>query len=197
MRLKSNRYYLTLGSHYIIICRFPDCKPSLAVAFEEVKIFASELEATIERMESLQKNFKNCCAIMLGKLSSSEFDLVNARIHGGSLRLMHARDWAHAIQLALSFYERIKPSEKHQLQQKYFEREAANLSSAEAARKVLKTTFSQLEISEEDTQIILEGFPTIAHVIDATEEEMQSNSPAEINSIIKITSFFGCDTPIL
>lgn len=176
---------------------FPDCKPSLAVAFEESKNFTSEIEATIERMETIQKNFKNCCAIMFGKLSSSDFDLINVRIHGGSLRLLYARDWAHAIQLALSFYERIQPSEKHQLQQKYFEREAATLSSAETARKVLKTTFTQLEISEEDTQIILEGFPTIAHVIDATEEEMQSNSPAEIDSIIKITSFFGCETPIL
>jgi hypothetical protein len=162
-----------------------------------VKIFSSEVEVIIERLETLQKNFKNCCAIVLGKITNTEFDILNARIHGGSLRLMRARDWTHAIDLAVSYYDRMQPSEKHNLQQKYFEREARNLTSAETARKVLKSTFSQLEVSEEDTQIILEGFPTIAHVIDATEEEMQSNSPAEINSIIKITSFFGCDTPLL
>ena len=110
---------------------------------------------------------------------------------------MRAKDWARAIALVLSCYESMRQTNKIQMQVKYFEKEAVALSSTDMAKRVLNATFHQLDIIEDDKQIILEGFPTIAHIIDATEEEMQSNSPADMASIMKITSFFGCETPKL
>jgi hypothetical protein len=54
-----------------------------------------------------------------------------------------------------------------------------------------------MEVPLWDCQIIIDGFPTLASIITASEEEMQLNSPAEYQSIQRITSFFSCCPPTM
>ena len=135
--------------------------------------------------------------IAIGKISTIQWITLQMSISGGHMRILHAEHWDRAINLVQNCYEKMKNYPKLQMQVKYFEREAENITSSETAKQIIQAVFQRLEIPTHDTQIIIEGFPTISHVIDATDEEMESNCPADSTTIHKITSFFGCNTPTL
>lgn len=146
---------------------------------------------TLQKLESFQRSFRNCIAIIVGEIDVTAWFAFNIQASGGQLRLLHAVDWKKASIIAKDCYNSMKQHHKLKMQEEYFEKEAALLTSSETAKKVLVKAFQRLGVEESDAQIIFEGFPSIAHVVSATNEEMQSNSPANADAIDRITMFFG------
>eukprot|EP01034_Spumella_vulgaris_P035936 gene35936-44311_t len=91
----------------------------------------------------------------------------------------------------------MKPSEKFKMQTQYFEMEKQRICSGEVSRGVTFAAFDRMQVPREDSQLIVEGFPSIAHIVSASREVMEENSPVDGDVLNRIALFFGFETPTL
>lgn len=76
------------------------------------------------------------------------------------------------------------------MQSAYFRSEHVRISSATTAGTVIKETFNHLAIPSEDGHILVDGFPTLRDLLSTDKQTLTENSPASLNSIDKLTTFF-------
>ena len=110
------------------------------------------------------------------------------------MRLFNIKGVDEAVSLIQDCYSKCTNREKLDMQDRYFQNEIANLSSANKAHAICKNTMMSLQVSPQDIEIITDGFPTIAQVVSASDDVMKRYSPADVNSIELITTFFHTAT---
>ena len=168
---------------------FPDCNPSLAIIYCDGNTIN---QATIKRMDDVQKQFKNAFVIAIGFKDDYSWNHLQMLVENHNLRFFRVFDWEEAAKLTLQCHAEMSQKEKFNMQTTYFQRERERLVSAAVSRSITKETFGRLDIpdTETDGQIVMEGFPSIYQIVNATREVLAENSPASYETIEKISAFF-------
>lgn len=154
------------------------------------------LIAQLARISDVQKQFKNCFLVVIGLESDEVWESFQMLVDD-SIRLFRCIDLSVAVSTINQYRLYMSNNEKAKLQTTYFALEKEKLTAPATARAMTKQAFDRMGIPTSDTQIIMEGYPSLAHILTATREAMEENSPADSRSIECITSFFAGDTPKL
>jgi hypothetical protein len=151
----------------------------------------------VGEIERLQSQFANAFLISFGFENDDKWNNFQMMISGKSLRLLRTNDIPSAMSLAMECYEAMKPNDKFKMQTQYFELEKERICSSGVSRAVTFEAFDRMQISQEDSQMIIEGFPSIAHIVSTSREVMEENSPVDGDVLNRIALFFGYETPTL
>lgn len=147
-------------------------------------------QGMIKRLEDIQKQFRNAFAIVIGLAEDGLWSKFQMMLEAGNLRLFRVTDEAEAAEFTISFHNEMSQKEKLTMQTAYFQAAKDSLVSSAQSRKITGETLARLGVADDDAQIILDGFPTIHQVVNATKEVLAENSPASFGSIEKISAFF-------
>lgn len=178
---------------------FSNCTPSLAalVLITNELITVKAIQDVIIRIETVQDNFKNCIAILVGNVTKQDFYDFQILVTAKQLRLLHAPNLTVAKDLLIRYNELLSDTKRSTAQKLFFQQTEEDLGSASVARDVLNTAFAKMNIPQQDSDIIMEGFPSVAKIIHANIETLSNNSPADAQTIRKLDLFFHSETPML
>ena len=115
---------------------------------------AYNVQKMIEKLEMLQSQFKNSMAIVIGMEDFDAWQDFQLLVSGCPLRLFRASDYKTAVKMTLNYVNVMTNSEKMNNQQTFFSLKREKLCSSETSRQITHSL-----CSENDTQIIIEGFP--------------------------------------
>lgn len=174
---------------------FPECSPSLAAILLDFKSEDRTMAEVMLQLGEVQNKFKNTLAIILN-CNDYKLNELQLNLCGGSLRLLRCSSDAEAAQSLMEIYSALKDSKKLRMQKTYFELEGDKNVKKEKAIQIAMSSFEKLCIPVNDGQLILDGFPSLKSIIIARSDILSMNSPADQNSINKISSFFGASTAL-
>lgn len=159
----------------------------MAVVFCDAQVLN---QGMIKKIEDIQKQFRNVFAIVIGLEDDELWSKFQMMIESGNLRLFRVADHAEAASFTIECHKEMSQKEKLTKQGAYFQTLKNDLVSAGQSRKITGETLARLGVPDEDASIIIDGFPTIHQVVNATREVLAENSPASYSSIEKIAEFF-------
>lgn len=142
-------------------------------------------------MNDMQKLFKNAFGVFVGFEDDELWSKVQLMIDCGNLRLFRVFDKQEAATFTLDSYHEMSQKEKFSMQSTYFQVERERLTSGAQSRKISTETFDRLGVPREDAQILIEGFPSIYQIVNASKEVLSENSPASTTSIVRVAEFFN------
>mmetsp|Transcript_8957 Transcript_8957/g.14887 ORF Transcript_8957/g.14887 Transcript_8957/m.14887 type:complete len:156 (-) Transcript_8957:94-561(-) len=141
-------------------------------------------------LEEMQKVFHNSYAIAIGFDSAQSWNEFQSAIEPGRLRIFRVNNINEAVALTHKIYREMNQKERFQLQTAYFDRERERLVTAERARKIMDEVMENLRVDSKDAQMLLDVFPTIEQLISAPKHTLEENSPASLEAIGTVASFF-------
>ena len=147
-------------------------------------------QAVIQRINDVQRQFKNAFGVFIGFEDDELWSKVQLMIDCGNLRLFRVSDKQEAATFTLDSYHEMSQKEKFNMQATYFQVERERLVSGAQSRKISTETFDRLGVPREDAQILIEGFPSIYQIVNASKEVLSENSPASNTSIERVAEFF-------
>lgn len=166
---------------YYIIYRFNEFQPSLGIA-----ICMGTTEETRNRIQEMQKQHRNCFAIVVGLINATAWTTFQNHLEPGPCRLLRATDLDDVVRKIQLTLQTLNYPDKYAAQSKYFAAMADNITSSETARGVCRQLLQAVEIPEEDMDIIMEAFPTIAAMLTAPREAMEETLPVDSEVIEKL-----------
>jgi hypothetical protein len=164
---------------------------SLALLIVFIRDEASFNDA-LTSMNELQRGFKNCFCIVVTK-DVKHFLEVNTQLTGGIMRLHWAVDHATCLELVRLIHGDMCTPEaiaKLKGQAAYFLGQRDQLCSELAALHVYETSLASLSVNRTDMDIIRDGFPSISKLVSADLDTLKMRSPASLQSLENISSFF-------
>ncbi|KAJ1435028.1 hypothetical protein B484DRAFT_393794 [Ochromonadaceae sp. CCMP2298] len=144
----------------------------------------------ITRLNKMQKIFKNAFAVVVGICDATVWNDLQMSLLGGTLRLFQVEDMAEAATLVARCYKEMSQKERFDRQSLYFKGESERLVGSDASISIIRGTFRRLHLSDNDAQIIMDGFPSMRQIINAPKELLFENSPASTEAIESVSSFF-------
>jgi hypothetical protein len=159
----------------------------LAIAFCEA---STVNQGTLKKLRDIEKQFKNAVGIVIGINDDELWTSFQMTAELSTMSLFRVATTAEAADFAQQCHKELSNKEKFDLQTAYFNKERELIASTTTARSVLMNTFQQLDIPAEDAEIMLDGFPTVRQLINATEADLIESSPASLESIKKVAAFF-------
>jgi hypothetical protein len=151
----------------------------------------NDLTEAIDTINKVQEQFKNSFAIIIGMENIETWNAFQLSIDAKSLRLLRCTCIGSAASAVLKCYDQMKNNEKLKLQTTYFALENEKICTSSHAKTIVCNAFEKMQIPSFDTQMIIDGCPSIARIISCSKDEMEANIPVDARSIEKITAFFS------
>ncbi|RYH19208.1 hypothetical protein EON65_26375 [archaeon] len=143
-------------------------------------------EETRSRIQEIQKQHRNCVAIVVGLISEMTWTNFQNQVEPGPCRLLRATDLDDVIRKIQLTLETLNYPEKYAAQSKYFAAMADSITSSDTARDVCRQLLQAVDIPDADMNIIMEAFPTIAAMLTAPRETMEETLPVDSEVIEKL-----------
>jgi hypothetical protein len=147
----------------------------------------------IARLDDTQRVFKNAYALIIGPESFELSSMLQLEVHGGTLRFLHCPDYRSATSLIMTTYTALRDTAKLGLQKQFFEREETKLLEARTAKAVTLELLKGRGFSEDDAQLMVEGFPKIHTLLTASPEMLLTNSPVDSMHIDSLLRFMATE----
>lgn len=128
---------------------------------------------------------------MIGFSDNDIWNYFQTLVDGDTIRLFQTNRYPEAALLIMRCCHVMSDKIKNKKQAEYFEVEKGKLCSSSTARTISRKALQGIKIPQEDIQLLMEGFPSIASLAKASYDEMQANSPAALSSIVLTAKFFG------
>jgi hypothetical protein len=149
----------------------------------------------IDKLSDIQLKFKNCfCVVLMNQTDPNQemWTFLNAKMPSGSMRILYADEsFSNILEVITGLVDEFKDREKMKKQSDYFDIQEKEMITPRQAKKVTKTVLEKLHVHEADQAILQEALPSIAMLMQATQEELQEKCPVENETIESIISFFS------
>jgi hypothetical protein len=153
-------------------------------------------EEILERLEQIQQQFKNSCAILIGEINDKDWLKFQLNIRGGLLRLYHVLSMEDAVVFIQNLYEIMKQKDRFEKQTQYLDLLQKDSVSHETSRTILRQCLYELEIGDYDANLIVQHFRSTARLI-AISHNLPHIPSISKDAMDKIRYFFNADSPSL
>ena len=166
--------------------------PSCAVFIFEIKN-EMDYHQYIPIINQSQLFFKNTFVFVYGKMiRDRDWENFVFSIEPGIARLVRANNLQDVAKGIISCNEKMSDKTKLTKQSIFIKYEEENCLSSESLKSMIISYFYyNLRIYPSDTELLIQGFPTLSTLFSANRELLECNSPVDIGIIDDILEFLN------
>lgn len=184
----------------MLISSFNDCQPSLgAVIASENELNPQNIKSVIERINHVQKYFRNACAIIIRKSENDWWTNFQSHIEPGTIKLFFVNNELDCSRVLQCLHEKLdnRNNESFRKQSILLERQREQNESYATSISIIRESFEEMGIEEKDVNAIIETYRSISRIINEAGKQGRSNVVVSPHSMEAIKRFFYAPVPDL